>query len=325
MRYRFLMVSSRMKHFAMLLLLCTLSLLIGSSAGFLPMPPRNRPFISSASPSKSVKINSLKKTPLPSRTTDHYFVSTTTIFAERKRRLIIPSITRFLPGLSSSKDSNALVTGLETALVLGNKQRRAQWTREATQQFSWIPSFVIEMCIDGLASAYEAVAPRDLKQALTPGGLTKVRTKLQNQVIQNLQPMLDGLPMIAKSDKDQLIEYLVDLSLDFFLNDLESKLAAPSTKLTVLDRERKYLLQSMTMREFLGYRVRQKPKPTIFTIWSIVLTLWFVHEHRKSIVLGIQKFLSSSLSFLTGILLQGISSAKAMIPKFIKSIISMLR
>jgi len=332
------MVSPRKEYFALILSLGAMNLLIGLSSGYVSMSPKYHQCMSSTFPRTRISIESFVTTSRGySKSNTNSFVSETALFGKRnrndfseKRKLSIPSLVRLLPGIPANKNSKttAIDTGLETALVLGNKQRRAQWTQEASQKFSWIPTVVLSSCIDNLASAYEAVAPRDLRRALRPGGLPKVRSKIQTRVVEKLQPILQSLPL-PKSDKEQLVEYLVDLSLDFFLKDLEAKLAAPSTKLVALEKERREILQIMTNRERIWYQLRYKPKMTIglglLSVWTIFVTLWFVQENRANVLFGIQQFLSSSLSVVTGIFLRGLSSAQSLILKLTNSILSWLK
>lgn len=322
------MMSSRKEYFAILLSLGLMGLFIGFSSAYVSLSPKNHQCISIESFGTTSRRCSKSNT--------HSFVSETALFGKqnrrhfsKKRKLPIPSLVRLLPVISSNKNSKtaAIDASLETALVLGDKQRRAQWTRDASQRFSWIPPVVLSTCIDRLASAYEAVAPRDLRRALRPGGLPKVRSKIQTQVVQKLQPILQSLPL-PNSDKEQLVEYLVDLSLDFFLKDLEVKLAAPSTKLVALEKERRQILRSMTIREIIWYWLRFKPKTMIglglLSAWSICVTMWFVQEHHNRIVVGLQQFLSLSILFLTRIFFQGLSSAHSLFLKLIYSMLSWL-
>ena len=309
-------------------------LLLGNALGFVPTRSWKRQSIPPNASQYYVKGNAIKRTPL--------------LFGKRKandlplpKSFSISSILRILPIPKTSKHKTIESGMVETALVLGNKQRRDQWIKEASMNFGWIPPKVLSSCIDGLASAFCAVAPRDLKDALKPGGLESVRAKIATKMVRNLkeQPIVKNLPL-PRDDKNKLVEYLVDLSLDFFLRDLEQTLAAPSTKLAALDREKREILQYMTIREIVWYNLKYRPKSTIgwglFSLWSVGITVWFVHQNRNSILVGVQQiaaslftgvqeFLSLSFSFLSGVMVQGISYAKSFISKNAKQRIVWLR
>lgn len=303
------MVATTKSTLVRLLFLGITCLLIRSSDGFIPTLSPCIPF---TSPKLWIQIDSLKRSPRPSQTKDRHFASTTKLAGKRSKsylpsgkRLQIPSILRCLP-FSENSQRESIETGLvETALALGNKKRRAQWTREASRSFSWIPPTMLSTCIDGLASAFAAVAPKDLKDALKPGGLEKVRSKIETVVVRDLkaQPIIKSLPM-PRDDKNKLVEYLVDLSLDFFLKDLESTLAAPSVKLAALDRERHEIMQYMSFREMLWYRLKYKPMATmmrgLLSLWTVAITAYCV-----MIRIGIP----NSVPFLVGDFVRWISSA----------------
>jgi hypothetical protein len=175
---------------------------------------------------------------------------------------------------------------------------------------------MLSRCIDGLASAFAAVAPKDLQNALQPGGLEKVRSKIEADFVSNMnaQPIIQQLPM-PKDDKIKLVSYLVDLSLDFFMKDLESALAAPSVKLRVLDQERREILRYMSVWQFTSYRLRHKSKSTIalglLSLWTIGITLLYFRQNHN-IVVSIQHQFKPFFSFFSSLaaaLVQGISNA----------------
>lgn len=310
-----------------------LILLLGNSLGFHPIQLQRLQSIPSSGAQYDLKTNEIRSSSL--------FGKRKTNDPSRRTPLSFPSILQILPFPKNSKDKPFESGMVETALVLGNKQRRDQWIKEAGTKFGWIPPETLSACADGLASAFCAVAPKDLKNALKPGGLESVRSKIGSKVVRNLkeQSIVQSLPL-PKDDKNKLVEYFVDLSLDFFLKDLEDTLAAPSTKLAALDREKREILQYMSLRDIVWYNLKYKPRSTLgwgmFSLWSVGVTVWFVQQNRTSILIGMQQitasllvavqhFLSSSLSFLSGAVVQGISYLKSFVLKYAKQGISWLR
>ena len=231
------------------------------------------------------------------------------------------SIFRYLQR-SSDGTKGAFEAGVETALVLGNPQQRTRWKKDISERFSWIPPSMLSGCVDGLASAFAAIAPKDLQKALKPGGLEKVRSKIEADFVNNLraQPIIRKLP-IPNDEKKKLMEYLVDLSLDFFLKDLEPILAAPSVKLQALDRERREILNRMSFQQRVWYRLRYKPKATIalglFSLWTVFVTLSFVKPNQN-----VDLKVKLLFSFVSGAFLQFITTIRSIVVK-VKGINSM--
>jgi len=268
--------------------------------------------------------------PIQAIANNRHFHLQTALF-ERKNSNFLPrkwlkasSMLQFLPGFSSKEKgyrrfetkNDTFQSGVEAALVLGNQERRAQWTKDVGKKFSWIPPEMLSMCIDGLASAFVAVAPKDLQKALQPGGLEKVRSEVEADFVRHLQnqPMVRKLPM-AQNDKDKLVAYLVNLSLAYFLKDLESALEAPSEKLRHLDRERRDIQRYMSVRQLVWYRLRYKPATTIavafLSIWTICITFLFLQQNHHHTIVIIQKQFTSLYSFLAGTLIQWISNVRS--------------
>mmetsp|Transcript_16354 Transcript_16354/g.37860 ORF Transcript_16354/g.37860 Transcript_16354/m.37860 type:complete len:318 (-) Transcript_16354:1160-2113(-) len=224
------------------------------------------------------------------------------------------SILRFLQGFSF-EIKDAVEAGVETALVLRNKQQRTQWTKDVNERFPWIPPSVVSGCVDGLASAFADIAPKDLQKALKPGGLEKVRSRIEADFVRNVQaqPVVRKLP-IPNDDKKKLVEHLVDLSLDFFLKDIEPVLAAPSMKLRVLDRERREILSCMSLRQRIWYRLRYKPKTTIalglVSLWTVFATLFYALPNQN-----VDLKIKNLFSFLAGVFPKFNATAQSIVVK----------
>ena len=193
--------------------------------------------------------------------------------------------TGFLAQFNGSrKKTSVLEAGAEAALVLGDKRRRKEWTRDVGRQFPWIPAEVLSVCTDGLATAFASIAPRDLKRALRPGGLEEARSRIGRDLVRSLedQPVVRNLPLPTE-DRKKLLSQIVGLSLEFFLSDLESAMAEPSAKLLELDREVRDLQARMPFWKVAWYRLRHRPRSTLFvallSLWSLCATLALARQH----------------------------------------------
>mmetsp|Transcript_20543 Transcript_20543/g.41976 ORF Transcript_20543/g.41976 Transcript_20543/m.41976 type:complete len:351 (+) Transcript_20543:223-1275(+) len=279
-------------------------------------PQRQYLIASTTTPSTSTisVTNRFGSTPEYVRRNHRLCFSTTKLFGRNKSGIsrqeqpVLPSIVLSLFGFvgssdgesalkylgSKNKKTNMIETGVETALVLGDKRRRKQWTQDVSKQFPWIPTEILSVCVDGLATAFATVAPKDLKKALQPGGLEKTRSKIGGDVVRNLQgqPIIQQLPL-PKEDKRKLLAHLVDLSLDFFLKDVESAMAAPSVKLHALDRERQEIRKYMSVWQRAGYRLRYKPRSTIclgvLSLWTVFATVAFCRENYSTAIIALAR------------------------------------
>lgn len=258
-----------------------------SCFGFIFKPPytpfRSWKGLTFTSPSSGTKGYSGLSFTRRRQSNNQHFFSDTALFVKKKNDWRqSSSIFRYLPG-SSFESKGALEAGVKTALRLGNKHQRTQWTKDVSKRFSLIPPSMVSGCVDGLASAFAAIAPKDLQKALKPGGLEKVRSKIETDFVRNLRtkPIIQRLP-IPNDDKTKLVEFLVELSLDFFLKDIGPILAAPSVKLQELDRERREIQNRMSFRQRVWYRVRYKLTTTValglMSLWTVFVTVFFVQS-----------------------------------------------
>mmetsp|Transcript_3104 Transcript_3104/g.8566 ORF Transcript_3104/g.8566 Transcript_3104/m.8566 type:complete len:342 (+) Transcript_3104:306-1331(+) len=320
------------------------SLLFCSCVGFLPTPCVDRGEIGQRS---SLTLSSNYRTIRDSvlyhdQTKCRRFPTATKRFVRDKKIFVSedPSIVRSLLGFVSrsnsndveytsnyvrfkKKNNNMIETGVGAALVLGDKRRRKQWTQDVAKQFPWIPTEMLSVCADGLATAFASVAPKDLKKALQPGGLEKTRSKIAGDVVRNLQgqPLIKQLPL-AKEEKRKLLTGLVDFSLDFLLKDVEPAMASPFDKLLALDRERREIQNYMSFSELAWYRLRYKP---ISTVCLGLLTFWtayaaFTFCRQSSNLATIVKQSKSLLSSLWGIFVPVVLDGKRAIQKYVRVI-----
>merc|ERR1719293_22519 len=138
------------------------------------------------------------------------------------------------------------------------------------KEFPLIPASVVDSCLNSLTEGFSIVAPSQLKKALKPGGLEKVKPQLEAVIVRNLQQQ----PMVAKitlplSEKKKLLRYLVGLALDYMLEDVGELLKAPQERLLMLERQEREIKRYMNRRQLLWYQMRHHPNRTFaFTALS---------------------------------------------------------
>ena len=172
---------------------------------------------------------------------------------------------------------------MDAALVLGDKKRQSVFKQDLGKQFPFIPPAVLDVCMDALSTSFDNVAPSDLKKALKPGGLEKVRPKIEAKAVKSLktQQMIKDLPL-SDEDKTKLLEYVVKLSLDYLLEDAQAALVAPALKLQTLEREQYEIRRYMSFWQLSWYRLRYFPVRTIgcsmILSWTVFLTLQYYKD-----------------------------------------------
>jgi len=153
---------------------------------------------------------------------------------------------------------SSIESGIETALFLLDKTEQVEWKKDICKQFPWVPNTILDQCLDSITHAFSTVTPSELKAALKPGGLVKVRPKLENSIVKALekQPINNSMIPLKEDQKRQLLKYLVTLSLDYLLKDAETLLANPFDKLRELDVERRRIQRRMSFWQLCWYQIR---------------------------------------------------------------------
>lgn len=224
---------------------------------------------------------------------------------------------------------NTMVSGIEAALMLTDKKRQEDWKNEMRQQFPIIPSVVFDICIDSLSEGFASMAPAQLKEALRPGGLEKVRPGLENTIVINLeqQQVMKSIPLKA-SDKRQLLQYLVTKSLDYMLKDAELLLAEPAVKLQVLETQKQNIQRYMTFWQLSWYRIRHYPvQMTLLGLLSIYASYSLYQQTRHTwVIANIVGFLGSISSQLHLLVIKvckflGLGTTKAIKKKSIRRLV----
>jgi len=178
------------------------------------------------------------------------------------------SLPSFINNNNNNNNNNIGGGGIETALVLlGNKKRRTEFKRSIRQDFPWFPPGAVDLCVDSVSSAFDSVAPTELKMAIQPGGLLKVRPHLEASLTKQLSDTLGNIdvPLIGSKEKKQLLQYLVRMALDILLQETEQALAEPSTKLRALEAQKQEIIKYMSVRQLTWFRIRYHP-------WRMLLT-----------------------------------------------------
>ncbi|MGK3759484.1 MAG: hypothetical protein ACI8RD_011801 [Bacillariaceae sp.] len=273
------------------------------------------------------------------------------------RRLI--SLLGGLFSSNNNNNNNSNQKGFETSLVLGNKQRRNRWINDISKQFPWIPKDILSTCVDEFAISFEKIAPKDLKKFLrrttrrsrnrirrrgssSAGGgddygLDKIRSKIENDIIRNLQDqsIIQQLPL-KDDEKNMLLMYLVHISLDYFFPRIQmdtaltlatsssSWLSSPYTKLQVLEQQRQEIISqySMNFWQLTWYKLRYQSIKKSITVG--LLCMWTVYVSYKSyqshIDVAIQYLYSTLLLPFMRICIEGISIIKYYYMKSMKII-----
>lgn len=215
---------------------------IRSGSSFVPTS-RIHPKIASF-PFDSVALHAKRKQPSPSSASP------------------LPSspLDSLLKFVTPGHQQNSMGSGIEAALILTDKKRQEDWKNDMRQQFPLVPPVAIDICVDSLSEGFSAMAPAQLKAALRPGGLDKVRPDLETTIVANLekQQVVKNIPL-KPDDKRQLLQYLVTKSLDYVLKDAELALAEPAVKLQALESQKQQIQRYMTFWELSWYRIRYFP------------------------------------------------------------------
>ena len=229
--------------------------------------------------------------------------STAPLFAKRKKKKPSFSLdTFFKPNVIQKKNSSPMESGIETALLLLDKKRQSEWKDDVKKEFPFIPSGVLDICLDSVADGFSSIAPSQLKQALQPGGLEKMRPEIEKSIVQQLledNQIAKTIPL-PRSDKKQILLNLVHMSLDFVFQDALVFLSEPNIKLLALEEQRYQIRRYMTKRQRIWYEIRYHP---IQTSAGILFAVLLYREIRATaFAKAISSFVLSTWHlFVTGI------------------------
>jgi len=193
-------------------------------------------------------------------------IATFTILNAAKKKKSPPSSSDLLNSFGvmfGKKNKSSMESGIETALLLIDKKRQKQWKEDMEKEFPFIPATALDICLDCLTDAFSSIAPTQLKSALRPGGLEKVRPELEETIVDTMEKyyMIKNIPL-KPSAKTELLQYLVNLGLDYALKDVEKALADPVERLQALEIQKREITRYMTRKQLLWYRIRYRPLQT---------------------------------------------------------------
>lgn len=237
------------------------------------------------------------------------------LFVKRKKKKSLFSLDPFFkPRVIEKKKSNPMESGIETALLLLDKKRQNLWKADVKKEYPLIPSGVVDVCLDAACDVFSSVAPSQLKQALQPGGLEKVRPEIENRIVQQLLKDTNTIPL-PKSDKKQILSNLVHVSLDFVFQDALVFLAEPNIKLLALEEQRYQIRRYMTKRQCIWYEIRYHPiRTTALTSAGILFAVLLYREFRAT---AFTKAISSFIFSTWHLFVIGISSIQHTISKIL--------
>jgi hypothetical protein len=184
---------------------------------------------------------------------------------------------------SNHKNSNAVESGIEAALLLSDEKRQAVWKSDMKKQFPLIPAVFVDSFLDSMAGAFSVVTPSQLKKALRPGGLEKVRPQMEASIVKSLrdQRLMSNLPL-PTSEKDKILERLVSMSLDLLLQDAKEILAEPNERLQALEERRRQVVRYMTKRKLLWYEIRYHPIRTAFLSSLTAMLAYLLYKEVRT-------------------------------------------
>ncbi|KAL3927652.1 MAG: hypothetical protein SGBAC_012998 [Bacillariaceae sp.] len=180
-------------------------------------------------------------------------------------------------------DSSAVKSSLETLLILSDKKRQAVWKEDMKKQYPFVPSSFVDTFADSVVSSFTAIAPAELQMVTQPGGLQKVRSKLESSIKKELRKndMYKNLPLSDK-DKDKLLSNLIGASLDILLADAAMVLAHPNEQLQALEEEKRQITRFMTKRQLVWYEVRYHTVRSALVAAAGTLLLVLLYNVSKS-------------------------------------------
>lgn len=257
---------------------CPPSSRVGSSHHYFSSPPGTRRKQPQAAAAAAAAPAARRRTwqDLNTGSTSTTTATTTTLWSDF-------SLPSFIVNNNNNNNNNIVGGGgIETALILlGNKKRRTEFKRSIRKDFPWFPHGAVDLCVDSVSSAFESVAPTELKMALQPGGLLKVRPRLEESLTKQLSDTLGNVdvPFIGSKEKKQLLQYLVRMSLDILLQETEQALAEPSAKLRALEAQRREITKYMSVRQLTRYHIRYHPWRLLLSGLAVGASGYYALQH----------------------------------------------
>ena len=186
-----------------------------------------------------------------------------------------------------SSSSNTMIASIEMAQIMMDKRRHEELKKELRSKYPLIPGDAIDFCMDITANAFTSIAPKELQQALTPGGFVKLRPELRTNVVNVAlqQPFLQDIPILNDNDKRSILITVVDMVLDTMLQDAQDVLSEPEERLDAIRIQQENIYKIMGRKKLLLYRLKRYPL-RILVGTSLVLLLLY-ELHREPVLLAV--------------------------------------
>eukprot|EP00588_Corethron_pennatum_P015473 CAMPEP_0194281212 /NCGR_PEP_ID=MMETSP0169-20130528/20234_1 /TAXON_ID=218684 /ORGANISM="Corethron pennatum, Strain L29A3" /LENGTH=407 /DNA_ID=CAMNT_0039026205 /DNA_START=66 /DNA_END=1289 /DNA_ORIENTATION=+ len=210
--------------------------------------------------------------------------------AKKKKKSPTPSsdLLNSFGVMFGKNNKSSMESGIETALLLIDEKRQKQWKADMEKEFPFIPATALDICLDCLTDAFSSIAPSQLKSALRPGGLEKIRPELEETIVDAMEKyyMIKNIPL-KPSAKTELLQYLVNLGLDYALKDVEKALADPVERLQALGLQKRQITRYMTRKQLLWFRIRYRPLQTAAILSGTALVSFSCYrECRRTVLLS---------------------------------------
>ena len=173
-----------------------------------------------------------------------------------------------------------LEVGIRTAQLLLDSKRHDTLVDDMKKRFPVVPRSALEAAVTMVGSAVGKVAPDQLRQALTPGGMEEIRPQIREAVVDMVldHPTMECLTLLSEQDKGRLLGALVDLVLDQLLKDAHWVLSAPEVRLEALEDQIRAIHVEMGRWRLIRYRIRQRPWQYSGAFLATILTLLVVQQ-----------------------------------------------
>lgn len=209
--------------------------------------------------------------------------------------------------LYTKRSKNQVELGVQTAQLLLDKRHHDRLRDDIAEMYPLIPSPVLTTAIRLTASGFSTLAPNQLKLALSPGGMDKVRPEIRDTVVTTVleQRAVRMFPLLNQSEKRDLLNAVVDLCMDQILNDAEWVLSKPEIRLEELEEQIEEIKKEMGLWRLIQYRVRRN----LVEYTSVLLLASFcgLSYHQGSVMqaaLTVKSSLVAVLFLLKGLVLR---------------------
>uniref|UniRef100_A0A7S2V2I1 Uncharacterized protein n=1 Tax=Fibrocapsa japonica TaxID=94617 RepID=A0A7S2V2I1_9STRA len=157
--------------------------------------------------------------------------------------------------------------GIQAAQILLSDKSRNQLKNDLKEKYPLVPAPLVGELIDLTARSFKDVTPAELQLALQPGGVDKLRPEIKSKVSDSLlqQKIVQDIPILSKTDKTRLSEFLVDLVLDQLIQNTNGLLVGLEERLANAELEAAQIKKQLGLRRLLMFRFKQTTIPMFMT------------------------------------------------------------